>query len=586
MIIKSKATVTKIKLPQLAMSNIHERSTHHSRSLNPSQSPISKILQPTTPLHSTHHKSSSYYHYSSIMKIDQTPINEVEMFNCLYKPIDAATMSTKIKESPLKRIRNNSNENFQNNFMISRDPRRSAPDLDLYPNYLKKPQQQTQTKRIEIREKIMEIYNQVEKLLKNHKGYVRQIEKKQAIITLVKLRKEFVLLNQNYNDYYALPKAEPDLEFKNRMETLINLFQTNKIQKSNRINLLFNFDDSFNTAEQSQIMQLLSDQFSDQDQYNTTSQQSCENLSEVSGVISQSKRNAQQNRTSKNSVSKQSKLINPIEQLQIQQTQVDSQKQKLKSFKQDQKESKIQIPRKYTKLSIEDIMDTKDKNNNINFLDDQNDPSENGTDDKDTDTKRRVRRDAKMISRKNAIFGANGQQIDRKNYRINSDGQMVSDQRSNQDKSSDNRRQSEETNRNGLENREDLLSNQEQIDEILNQVENDLITYQRIDDNDNKRQRGKAMEFNIDNNQQNQNRFQKQQTKYDQNQIKIKQNQIYKTEPEFLNQIIDQRGLIEALYNCQYIYDSRILDLYRIDKQYTTWDDDIDYIYCGEYQFR
>ncbi|CAD8184444.1 unnamed protein product [Paramecium pentaurelia] len=586
MIIKSKATVTKIKLPQLAMSHIHERSTHHSRSLNPSQSPISKILQPTTPLHSTHHKSSSYYHYSSIMKIDQTPINEVEMFNCLYKPLDAATMTTKIKESPLKRIRNNSNENFQNHFMISRDPRRSAPDLDLYPNYLKKPQQQTQTKRIEIREKIMEIYNQVEKLLKNHKGYVRQIEKKQAVITLVKLRKEFILLNQDYNDYYALPKAEPDLEFKNRMETLINLFQTNKIQKSNRINLLFNFDDSFNTAEQSQIMQLLSDQFSDQDQYNTTSQQSCENLSEVSGVISQSKRNAQQNRTSKNSVSKQSKLINPIEQLQIQQTQVDSQKQKLKSFKQDQKDSKTQIPRKYTKLSIEDIMDTKDKNNNINFLDDQNEPSENGTDDKGTDTKRRVRRDAKMISRKNAIFGANGQQIDKKNYRINSDGQMVSDQMSNQDKSSDNRRQSEETNRNGLENREDLLSNQEQIDEILNQVENDLITYQRIDDNDNKRQRGKAMEFNIDNNQQGQNRFQKQQTKYDQNQNIIKQNQNYKTEPEFLNQIIDQRGLIEALYNCQYIYDSRILDLYRIDKQYTTWDDDIDYIYCGEYQFR
>lgn len=60
------------------------------------------------------------------------------MFNCLYKPLDANT-TTKNKESPLKRIRNSSNENFQNNFIISRDPRRSAPDLDMYPNYLKKP---------------------------------------------------------------------------------------------------------------------------------------------------------------------------------------------------------------------------------------------------------------------------------------------------------------------------------------------------------------------------------------------------------------------------------------------------------------
>ncbi|CAD8078986.1 unnamed protein product [Paramecium primaurelia] len=586
MIIKSKATVTKIKLPQLAMSHIRERSTRHSqtRSLNPSQSPMSKILQPTTPLHSTHHKNSSYYHYSSIMKIEQAPLNEVEMFNCLYKPLDAAT-TTKNKDSPLKRIRNSSNENFQNNFIISRDPRRSAPDLDLYPNYLKKPQLQNQTKRIEIREKIMEIYHQVEKLLKNHKGYVRQVEKKQAVITLVKLRKEFILLNQDYNDYYILPKAEPDLEFKNRMEMLINLFQPNKLQKSNRINLLFNSDESFNTAEQSQIMQFLSDQFSDQDQYNTTSQQSCENLSEVSGTISQSKRNAQQHRNTKVSVSRQSKLINPIESQQIQQTQVDQQKQKRKSIKQDFKESKTQIPRKYTKLSIEDIMDTKDKNANINYLDDEEEPSENGTGDKGTDTKRRVRRDAKVISRKNAIYAANGQQIDKKNYRINTDGQMVSDQMSDQDKSSDNRRQSEETNRNGLENREDLLSNQEQIDEILNQVENELIAYQKIDENDNKRRRGKGMEFDMDNNNNQQSKFQKQQTKYDQNFI-IKQSQIYKTEPEFLNQIIDETGLIEALYNCQYIYDSRILDLYRIDKQYTTWDDDIDYIYCGEYQFK
>lgn len=53
-------------------------------------------------------------------------------------------------------------------------------------------------------------------------------------------------------------------------------------------------------------------------------------------------------------------------------------------------------------------MDTKDKNANINYLDDEEEPSENGTGDKGTDTKRRVRRDAKVISRKNAIFAANG----------------------------------------------------------------------------------------------------------------------------------------------------------------------------------
>ncbi|CAD8089000.1 unnamed protein product [Paramecium sonneborni] len=586
MIIKSKATVTKIKLPQLAMSHIRERSTRHSktRSLNPTQSPISKMLQPTTPLHSTHHKNSSYYHYSSIMKIEQTPLNDGEMFNCLYKPLDVAP-STKNKESGLKRMRNSSNENFQNNFMISRDPRRSAPDLDLYPNYLIKPQQQNKTKRIEIREKIMEIYNQVEKLLQNHKGYVRQIDKKQVVITLVKLRKEFILLNQDYNDYYILPQAEPDVEFQNRIEMLIQLFQPNKLQRTNRINLL-NFDDSFNAAEQSQIMQLMSDQLSDQDQYNTTSHQSCENLSEVSAAVSQTKRNAQQNRTIKVSVSRQSKLINPLELLQIQQTKVDSQKQKRKTIKQDFKgESKNQIPRKYTKLSIEDITDPKEKNININYSDDEDQPSENGTADKGTDTKRKVRRDAKLIIRKNAIFGANGQQIDKKNCRINTDGQLVSDQMSDQEKSSDNRRQSEETNRNGLENREDLLSNQEQIEEILNQVENELITYQKGDENDNLRRRSNPMQFDINFNQQTKNKFQHQQNKYDQNLI-IKQSQIYKTEPEFLNQIIDETGLIQALYNCQYIYDSRILDLYRIDKQYTTWDDDIDYIYCGEYQFR
>lgn len=60
------------------------------------------------------------------------------MFNCLYKPLDAIP-SNKNKDSALKRMRNSSNENFQNNFMISRDPRRSAPDLDMYPNHLMKP---------------------------------------------------------------------------------------------------------------------------------------------------------------------------------------------------------------------------------------------------------------------------------------------------------------------------------------------------------------------------------------------------------------------------------------------------------------
>lgn len=69
------------------------------------------------------------------MKIDSTPASEVEMFNCLYKPVDEGS-NKKIKESPLKRIRNSSNENFINNFIASRDPRRSAPNLDMYPNYL------------------------------------------------------------------------------------------------------------------------------------------------------------------------------------------------------------------------------------------------------------------------------------------------------------------------------------------------------------------------------------------------------------------------------------------------------------------
>lgn len=60
------------------------------------------------------------------------------MFNCLYKPIEDGSNKKK-KDSPLKRIRNNSNENFINNFIVSRDPRRSAPNLDIYPNYIQKP---------------------------------------------------------------------------------------------------------------------------------------------------------------------------------------------------------------------------------------------------------------------------------------------------------------------------------------------------------------------------------------------------------------------------------------------------------------
>ena len=52
----------------------------------------------------------------------------------------------------------------------------------------------------------------------------------------------------------------------------------------------------------------------------------------------------------------------------------------------------------------------------------------------------RLRRDAKVINKKNTIYTANGQLKDENNYKINTDGYMVSDYMSDQEISSDNRR--------------------------------------------------------------------------------------------------------------------------------------------------
>ncbi|CAK93544.1 unnamed protein product (macronuclear) [Paramecium tetraurelia] len=87
-----------------------------------------------------------------------------------------------------------------------------------------------------IQEKMQDIYTQVQAILKSHKGYVRQSDKKNVYIKLVQLKKQFKLVNQDYNEFYINPTNEQfklDFELVDRIEQLKKLFENKRPTKRN-----------------------------------------------------------------------------------------------------------------------------------------------------------------------------------------------------------------------------------------------------------------------------------------------------------------------------------------------------------------
>ncbi|CAD8090440.1 unnamed protein product [Paramecium primaurelia] len=96
-----------------------------------------------------------------------------------------------------------------------------------------------------IQEKMQDIYTQVQNILKSHKGYVRQSDKKNVYIQLVYLKKQFKLVNQDYNEFYINHINEQfklDFELVDRIEQLKKLFENKRPVKCNNASFFDGMD--------------------------------------------------------------------------------------------------------------------------------------------------------------------------------------------------------------------------------------------------------------------------------------------------------------------------------------------------------
>ncbi|KAM3144717.1 hypothetical protein pb186bvf_003026 [Paramecium bursaria] len=236
----SKPSFMKIKLPQLNImeSRQNSRQKMSIRSLqlgDRSASPrkLQRATLSTTPKNdSKFDPKKNYYDYRSMFFVDQS-------FR------DTDIQQEKIGQ--LNKIRNVSGER-QLQQIVNRDPRRtSQPNNEPYMPQTASPQKRArQEKQKYIQEKVDDLYLKVQEMLKKHKGYIRQQEKKEMHVKLIQYKKEFNLINQDFNDYYVpidFKKAD-DLKFVSHWEALKKLFTgTKTMQKKENIQNMFEIED-------------------------------------------------------------------------------------------------------------------------------------------------------------------------------------------------------------------------------------------------------------------------------------------------------------------------------------------------------
>ncbi|CAD8104285.1 unnamed protein product [Paramecium sonneborni] len=403
-----------------------------------------------------------------------------------------------------------------------------------------------------IHEKMQEIYSQVQAILKSHKGYVRQSEKKNVYIKLVQLKKEFKLVNQDYNEFYinhTNDQFKLDFLIVDRIEQLKQLFENKRPTKRNCGSLFDGIDISIvihtdadeklnnidfkeiseKDFEQSQDqVELFTDQMTDCSPANSTTRRRTTNLNKR--------------------VSKQY-AIQPIQIQQeiIQQSQQIRRKSSIKSINTPLTPKTPDSPSTMTsrnnKFTAQQILQQKLK---LPATPPKKQDQQQFQEDKNNILKKEIqKRQSKLISRKTTL---DLQKEPKQKSRLNSRNSLI---------------EVTENSDNEQKIIHNFQTNQSQIN-IENKLETDIILDQIQDQIEQQPLQIQPQIQIVSKNEQQQQQQQQQHT---------------------IHKEIKESKIIQDLYSSTFIYDQDILNKQRKNKHKNQWYQDIQSILSNYYQF-
>ncbi|CAK89882.1 unnamed protein product (macronuclear) [Paramecium tetraurelia] len=406
-----------------------------------------------------------------------------------------------------------------------------------------------------IQEKMQEIYASVQAILKSHKGYVRQVEKKNVQIQLVQLKKEFKLVNQDYNEFYNNHTNEQfklDFELVDRIEQLKKLFENKRPTKRNCGSLFDGMDISI-------VIQTEADEKPNNIDFNEISEKDFEQSQDQIGQFadqitdcSPANSTARRRTTNLNKRATKQYSIQPIQiqQETTQQTQISRRKSSVKSINTPLTPKTPDSPSSMTsrnnKFAAQQIIQEKLK---LPATPPKRQDQQQFQEDQTNVLKKEIqKRQSKLISRKATLEMS---QQPKQKSRLNSRNSLVEvtehseyEQKILPNNNTTNQSQSQIN----IENNPEVNQN------ILDQLEN--------------------------NKEQIANQIQTQ--KQSQNQIvPQKEQQKQKTK----KQEIKESKIIQDLYQSAFIYDQDILNKYRKNKHKNEWSQDIQSVISNYYQF-
>ncbi|CAD8089934.1 unnamed protein product [Paramecium primaurelia] len=404
-----------------------------------------------------------------------------------------------------------------------------------------------------IQEKMQEIYSQVQSILKSHKGYVRQIEKKNVYIQLVQLKKEFKLVNQDYNEFYINSTNEQfklDFELVDRIEQLKKLFENKRPTKRNCGSLFDGMDISI-------VIQTEADEKPNNIDFKEISEKDFEQSQDQIGQFADqmtdcSPANSTTRRRTTNLNKRQTKQysIQPIQiqQEMNQQPQISRRKSSVKSINSPLTPKTPDSPSTMTsrnnKFTAQQILQQKLK---LPATPPKKQDQQQFQEDQTNIIKKEIqKRQSKLISRKTTLEIS---KQPKQNSRLNSRNSLV-----------------EVTEHS--ENEQKIKSNND-----INQQQMNNENKQEINDVQY------ILDQLVDNKEQIAIQNQTQILSQNQNVSKKEQQQHTK------NQDIKECKIIQELYQCTFIYDQDILNKHRKNKYKNQWSQDILSIMSNYYQF-
>ncbi|CAD8169440.1 unnamed protein product [Paramecium octaurelia] len=566
-----------VRLPQLSMKNLEKS---RDKSNKPTIRSINNIYDysnspPKTRTDNISRGSLStplqYCRYScyNICRVDSS-FNDQEIFSAQQKSVQRNENSKNTNSDQIEklsqRIKNLSKTKQKMQESIStKQYKKTEPyiqkQFDKYqpksPKLILKTEEKNEEVNIEqkklIQEKMQEIYAQVQSILKSHKGYVRQVEKKNVYIQLVQLKKEFKLVNQDYNEFYVNQTNEQfklNFELVDRIEQLKKLFENKKPTKRNCGSLFDGMDISI-------VIQTEADEKPNNIEFNEISEKDFEQSQDLIGQFADQMTDCSPaNSTTRRRTTNQSKRatkqysIQPIQiqQETTQQTQISKRKSSAQSINTPLTPKTPDSPSSMTsrnnKFAAQQIIQQKLK---LPATPPRRQDSQQFQEDQTNVLKKEIqKRQSKLISRKATLEMSHQQ---KQKSRLNSRNSLV-----------------EVTEHS--ENEQKVIPNKNatnQSQSNINIENNPEINYNFLDQLENHKE-----QITIEISTQ----------KQPQNQIVSK-----KEQQNTKKQEIKESKIIQDLYQSTFIYDHDILNKHRKNKHKNEWSQDIQSVMSNYYQF-